>query len=483
MPSGRAGLQADKYRSNLDLYTFFLKFVISSLFYIEWFDYKTCLFHPENSFLMNNKKKSSPQLIRAVSRWQVVGLSINDVIGSGVYLLPAAAALLLGPLSIWAVLLAGIAVALLILCFAEASSYFDEPGGAYLYTREAFGDFAGFQVGWMTWLARVTSVASLSAGFALALGYLWPGATEGWGRTLVIASSLGILTWINVLGVKEGAKMAVFLTITKSLPLLIFIGVGIFFINKDLLVGEVPTLNFDSLSEAVLLLLFAYCGFENTPGAAGEFKNPQRDIPFALLTMVAIVTLIYTLVQWVAVGTLADLAYSDSPLAESAAEFAGPALAVVMTLGAMISIFGNVGNSTLVGPRYLYALAQDGFGHRILAKVHSRYRTPAVAIIVQSGIALALALSGSFVELAMLSIIARLATYAGTVAALPVLRKKFGHRKKAFRLPGGNIIPLIALGLCLIFLLSASIGNLIAGILALMVGAVIFYLRSPKKDP
>jgi APA family basic amino acid/polyamine antiporter len=439
------------------------------------------LFHPENPFSMNNKNQSPPKLIRAVTRWQVVGLSINDVIGSGVYLLPAAAALLLGPLSIWAVLIAGLAVALLILCFAEASSYFDEPGGAYLYTREAFGEFIGFEVGWMTWLARVTSVASLSVGFALAMGYLWPGATEGWGRALVITISLGILTWINVIGVKEGAKMAVFLTIAKSLPLLLFIGVGIFFIEGDLLVGGIPDLSFTSLSEAVLLLLFAYCGFENTPGAAGEFKNPQRDIPFALLTMVALVTIIYTLVQLVAVGTLPGLAYSDSPLAESAAQFAGPAIAIIMTLGAMISIFGNVGNSTLVGPRYLYALAQDGFGHKVLAKVHSRFRTPAVAIVTQSGIALALALSGSFVELAMLSIIARLVTYAGTVAALPILRKKFGHKEKAFRLPGGNTIPLIALGLCLVFLVSATVANLIAGSLALLVGAGIYYLRSSKR--
>ena len=431
---------------------------------------------------MTNKNESPPKLIRAVTRWQVVGLSINDVIGSGVYLLPAAAALLLGPMSIWAVLLAGFAVAILILCFAEAASYFDEPGGAYLYTKEAFGDFIGFEVGWMTWLARVTSVASLSVGFALAMGYLWPGATEGWGRAAVITSSLAILTWVNVIGVKEGAKMAVILTIAKSLPLILYIGIGVFFINGDLLVEDMPEVSFTSLSEAVLLLLFAYCGFENTPGAAGEFKNPKRDIPFALLAMVALVTLIYTLVQLVAVGTLPGLAQSDSPLAESAAQFAGPGVAVILTVGAMISIFGNVGNSTLVGPRYLYALAQDGFGHKNLAKVHPRFHTPAVAIVVQSGIALVLALSGSFVELAMLSIIARLVTYAGTVAALPILRKRFGHRKSAFKLPGGNIIPFIALGLCCIFLISATVANLIAGTLALMVGAALYYFRASSRN-
>lgn len=430
--------------------------------------------------MKNQKQQSEPKLIRAVTRWQIVGLAINDVIGSGVYLLPAAAALLLGPFSIWAVLLAGCAVAILVLCFAEASSYFDEPGGAYLYTREAFGEFVGFEVGWMTWLARVTSVASLSVGLALSFGYLWPGATEGWGRVLIITLSLVLLTWVNVIGVKQGAKVAVFLTVTKSVPLVVFICIGIFAIKGDLLSAENPSYTFDSISEAVLLLLFAYCGFENTPGAAGEFKNPKRDIPFALLTMVFLVTLVYTLVQLVAVGTLPGLAQSDSPLTESAASFSGPWIAVLMSVGAIISIFGNTSNSTLVGPRYLYALAQDGFGHKILARVHPRYHTPAVAILVQSGIALALALSGSFVGLAMLSIIARLATYAGTAAALPILRKRFPDKKNVVRLPGGNTIPIIALVLCAVFLISTTLGNLIAGAIALLVGGLIYYFRSDK---
>ena len=425
--------------------------------------------------------KDSPQLVRTVSRWQLVGLSINDVIGSGVFLLPAAAAILLGGASIWAVFLAGCAVAILVLCFAEASSYFDEAGGAYLYTREAFGEFVGFEVGWMTWLARVTSVASLSVGFALATSYLWPAAAEGWGRILVITTSLGFLTWINVIGVRQGAKMAVFLTIAKSIPLLAFIGIGVFAIDWNLITTDTPPIAFDSLSEAVLLLLFAYVGFENTPAAAGEYKNPKTDVPFAMLIMVLVVTIIYTLVQLVAVGTYPALAESESPLADAGSYFAGTGMALLMTIGAMVSIFGNVGNTTLIGPRYLYALAKDGYGFKALAKIHPRYRTPAVAILVQSGLALILAISGSFVGLAMLSIIARLATYAGTAAALPILRKRFPNHPNALRLPGGYTIPILALGICLIFLISTTIENLIAGAVALIVGAVIFYFRGGDK--
>lgn len=426
-------------------------------------------------------EKSSSHFVRAVSRWQIVGLAINDVIGSGVYLLPAAAAVLLGWASIWAVFLAGFAVAILVLVFAEASSYFDEQGAAYLYTRDAFGEFIGFEVGWMTWLARVTSVASLSVGFALACSYVWPEAAGGWGRAAVITVSLAILTWVNIIGVKQGAKLAVFLTIAKSIPLLIFIGFGIFAINWDIIASsQLPPITFDSMSEAVLLVLFAYVGFENTPGAAGEYKNPKKDVPFALLTMVILVTLLYTLVQLVAVGTFPGLENSESPLAEAGDFFAGSWMGILLTVGAMISIFGNVGNTTLIGPRYLYALAKDGFGFQVLANIHPKYRTPAVAILTQSSIALILALSGSFVGLAMLSIIARLVTYGGTAAALPILRKKYGDRKDAVKLPGGYTIPIIALLLCVVFLVSTTVENLIAGAIALLVGAIIYYFRRRK---
>lgn len=421
---------------------------------------------------------SRPALRRAVSRWEIVGLAVNDVIGSGVYLLPAAAAFLLGPASLWAVLLAGGAVALLVLCFAEAASYFDEPGGGYIYTREAFGAFVGFEVGWMTWLARIASVASLSNGFAQALGFLWPDATVGITRALVIATPLALLTWINVVGVKSGARTAVVLSITKVLPLLFLIVIGLPAIDVGALF-PIPMPRTDVLGEAALLLLFAFAGFENTAAAAGEYKNPRRDVPFALLTMIVGVTILYFLIQLVALGTLPDLAerVEGSPLAAAATLLVGTWAGIVMTIGAAVSIEGNVGNTTLMGPRYLFALAEDGFGPRALASVHPRWRTPYVAIIVQSTIALALALSGSFVQLAMLSIVARLATYMGTAAAVPVLRRKFPRTESTVRLPGGPLIPIAALALCIVFLLSATVWNLVAGAVALVIGLLLYAFR------
>ena len=161
-------------------------------------------------------------LLRAVSRWEIVALSVNDVIGSGVYLiLPVAAAQLLGPASIWAILAAGFAVLLLVLCFAEASSLFDRPGGAIVYTRAAFGNFVGFEVGWMTWIARISSIAGLSVFFARAVGYLWPAARGGVGKWATIVLPLLVLTWINDRGVKSGARTAVVLAWGKVLPLVL----------------------------------------------------------------------------------------------------------------------------------------------------------------------------------------------------------------------------------------------------------------------
>jgi amino acid transporter len=415
-------------------------------------------------------------LVRAVSRWEIVGLAVNDVIGSGVYLLPASAAMLLGSASVLAVIVAGVAVALLVLCFAEAASYFEETGSGYLYTRTAFGPFLGFQVGWMTWLARVASVAALSAGAAQAAAFLWPGADHGGARTAIIALPLALLTWINVVGVKQGARAAVGLSIAKSLPLIGFVAVGLPHIDGSR-VANLQLPDGGRLGEAALLLLFAYSGFENTAAAAGEFTNPRRNVPFALVTMIIFVTLLYSLVQLVAVGTLPSLAESESPLAEAAAAMLGPSAALVMTLGALISIEGNIGATTLAGPRYLFALAREGFGPAGLARIHPRWRTPAVAIVVQSTIALALALSGSFVALVKLSIIARLATYLGTASALLVLRRKFAAQESHLRLPGGPAIPLAAIALCLALLASATAPDLIAAGIALGIGSIIYLLR------
>ena len=394
------------------------------------------------------------------------------------YLLPAATAALMGGASLWAILAAGLAVSLLVLCFAEAASHFDEPGSGYLYAREAFGPFIGFEVGWMTWITRIATSASLANGFAQALGFLWPEAAAGAGRVLVMGAALALFAWINVVGVRSGARAAAGLAVAKTLPLLLLVTVGIISIDIGSVVAAAP-LSTRGLSQAALLLLFAYAGFENSAAVAGECRNPRRDIPRALITMIASVTTLYFLIQLVALGTLPDLGARSggAPLAEAAARLMGGWGGVLLTAGAAVSILGTIGGSTLNGPRYLFAMADDGFGPRVFARVHPRWRTPYVAIPTQTSLAFILALSGSFVQLALLSVIARLAMYIGTAAAVPVLRRKFPPTEETIVLPGGPTIPIAALLLCLVFLAGAEPRNLVMGAIALLVGAVIYALR------
>jgi amino acid transporter len=421
---------------------------------------------------------AAPQLRRVVSRWEVVALALNDVIGSGVYLLPATAAALLGGASPLAVLLAGFAVLLIVLCFAEAASLFDAPGSGAVYARAAFGEFAGWQVGWMTWLARVASVGSLSAGFAQALGALWPAAASEPARSLIISALIVGLGALNVRGVKAGARAGAALALAKLLPLLALIACGAFAIEWSRFASaSAPSLA--GLREAALLLLFAYAGFENTAAAAGEHRDPRRDVPFALLVQIGVVTALYALVQLVVVGVLADPANSASPLADAMRAVTGEAGAALLGLGALVSIAGTNAGTILAGPRYLYAIAQSGALPAWLARIHPRFHTPHLAIAAQCAASLPLALTGSFAELAALSVIARLTTYVGTAAAVIVLRRRMPASARSVRLPFGPAIPLAAIAVCALLASAATRANLVAGAGALAVGGALWWRRKP----
>ncbi|MEM9558509.1 MAG: APC family permease [Acidobacteriota bacterium] len=421
-----------------------------------------------------------PALERAVPRWQVLALAVNSVVGSGIYLLPAAAAATLGAASVGAVPLAGLVVFLVVACFAEAGSRFDQPGSAYLYTREAFGEFPGFTVGWMAWLTRVASVASLTVGLADAVTFLLPSAGAGSVRTAMIVGPLVLLTVINVVGVRAGAGAAALLAIAKLVPLALFVAVGLFVASPATALAQEPT-RAGGLGATALLLLYAYAGFENTAAPAGEYRDPRRDVPFALFAHLALVVVLYTAVQWVALGVLPGLAASTTPLADAAAVFLGPWGLALLGVGGVVSILGTASDSVLSGPRYLLALARDGYGPRGVAAIHPRFHTPAMAIVVQAAIALPLALTGSFVGLAALSVVARLITYVGTAAAVPVLRRRQG--RAPLTLPGGPTIPLAAIAVALALATSAERSNLVAAGVALLVGAGVFALRRRDTKP
>jgi APA family basic amino acid/polyamine antiporter len=402
-------------------------------------------------------------------------MCLNGVIGAGVFLLPHESYVILGPFSLWAPLLFAIPVFILALCFAEASSHFDQPGGAYLYARAAFGSFIGFETGWMNWLARVTSLASLTNGFVVALGEIWPTLTIGTPRVCIIIAMLVILTAIHIAGIRYGAGSIYVLTIGKVLPLVGFIVVAIAFWKTNPVPGSLTLPGQGTnWSEAALFMLFAYAGFENLGVPAGEFKNPRRDMPLALLVGIVAIAVIYSLVQLGAMSASPDLSASKTPVATAAAALIGPVGALIVTVGALVSMAGTNSGTVLEGSRMLYAISLDRrLG--LLSYIHSRFHTPTFAILVHSSFALALALGGTFRELALLSTVARLATYLVTCLALPRLRKL----NEGFRTPG-LILPILGTLVSLTFVFSLDLRKITAGAIALLIGAAVYGLSHKR---
>ena len=419
----------------------------------------------------------SGKLVRTVGFWGLVAMCINAVIGSGVFLLPYESYKLLGPFSLWAPLLFAIPVFILALNFAEAASHFTEPGGAYLYAKTALGDFAGFETGWMNWIARVTSLASLSNGFVLALALLIPGLKTGLPRAAVIVGTLLFLAGIHYVGVKYGAASIYVFTFGKLVPLIGFILLALFVWKSNPIPASFDVPAGANWGEVALFMLFAYAGFENLGVPAGEYKNPRRDLPLALLLGIFIIAVIYVLVQLGAMSAVPDLSQSDTPIASAAATLIGPIGAIVVTIGALMSMAGTNSGTMLEGSRMLYALS---LGRRMgpLSYVHPRFHTPTVAIAIHASVALIAALAGSFRTMALISAGARLVTYLMTCIAVPRLRKL----NEGFRTPG-LIVPTLGVLVSLTFVMTMieEPKRVLALVIGLALGAVLYFVSTPRK--
>ena len=411
-----------------------------------------------------------PALKRALGPWDLTAIGVNQVIGAAVFLMPALVAAQVGSWSTVAVLAVGGLSMLIALCFAEASSRVESTGGAYIYTREAFGRFIGFEVGWMTWFTRVASWAGVAYGLTIYLARYWPALGQGTGRGVFLTIVFAVLTAINIRGIRQSSWVVNAMTIGKLLPLAIFVIGGLAFVEWWRLV-PVPPLPVEQAPAALLYLIFAFGGYEVVPVPAGEAQRPERDMPFAMIMTIVIVTLVTILVQIVAQGVLPAVETSAAPLADGAVIFLGAAGALLLTVGAVISTGGNNMGQSISGSRSLFALAEQGDLPRPLAWVHPRWRTPVPAILVTSGCALALALTGSFAALALASAVSRLLVYAGTAAAVLALRRR---GRAPFTIPGGPVVPIAALVVCLSLVAGATVDQFVTGGVALVVGAVLY---------
>lgn len=412
-------------------------------------------------------------LVRGIGRWDLIAVAINGIIGAGIFGLPSKVFALIGPASVIAFIACALVVTLIILCFAEVSSRFRETGGPYLYARAAFGPAVGFEVGWLMWLARLTAFAANCNLLIDYLGYFWPAATAPYWREAIIIAVVVLLAAVNMVGVRDAALVSNVFTVGKLIPIILFIAVGLFFITpQNFSSATGPT--YSAFSTSVLMLIYAFTGFEMAVIPAGEIRNPQRNLPLAILTAIAIVALLYILIQIVCIGTLPELATSTRPLADASLRFWGAAGGAIISAGVIVSIIGNLNVLILAGSRLPFAMAEGGGLPRFVSATHRRFRTPYVAILITTAVMLALTLPSSFYKQVNLSVIARLLSYALTCAALLVLRRKSDVPSPIFKAPAGVAVAITALALSAWLLSNSTLADARDSAIAAAIGLLIY---------
>ena len=412
-------------------------------------------------------------LVRGIRRWDLVAIAINGIIGAGIFGLPSRVYDLIGTYSLIAFVACALVVALIILCFAEVSSRFDDTGGPYRYAREAFQPAVAFEIGWLIWLARMTAFAANCNLLINYLSFFWLPATTPFWRASIIVLVVMALAVINLLGIRQAAIVSNAFTIGKLVPIIIFIAAGLFFLNPQAYeFGASPTTA--DFSKSVLLLVYAFTGFEMATIPAGEVRDPQRNLPRALLIAILVVAILYIMIQVVCVGTLPGLGSSQKPLADAGSQFLGAAGGAIISAGAIISITGNLNILLLSGSRLPFAMAEQKQLPAFVGSIHAKFFTPYVSILITAGLMLFLTLKSSFVAALTISTIARLVTYAATCLALPVFRIRRETPAAAFRLPGGSIIAILSLLLIVWLLYNATLNEVRATGYAAATGLLIY---------
>ena len=400
------------------------------------------------------QKTAQADLVRGIRRWDLVAITINGIIGAGIFGLPARVYSLIGTYSLIAFVVCALVVALIILCFAEVGSRFRETGGPYLYARETFGPTVAFEIGWLIWLARITAFAANCNLMINYLSFFWTPATSSFWRPTIIVVVVAVLAVVNLVGVRQAAVVSNVFTIGKLIPIIGFIVAGLFFISPAAYTFQASP-SAGAFSQSVLLLIYAFTGFEMAAIPAGEIKEPQKYLPRALLIALGVVATLYILIQVVCVGTLPELAQSTKPLADAGSRFLGAAGGAIISVGAIISITGNLNILLLSGSRIPFAMAEQKQLPTPIGKVHSSFLTPYIAILLTAAVMLFLTLKSSFVAALTVSAIARLVTYAATAVALIVLRRRTGVPAAEFKLPAGSLIATLSL-ILIVWLLANS---------------------------
>ncbi|HKC39456.1 MAG TPA: APC family permease [Gemmatimonadales bacterium] len=416
---------------------------------------------------------TTPTLVRVMGRWTVTALVINAILGSSIFGLPSVIARSLGSASAWAWLIGAAGNAVIIVCFAEVASRFTQAGGAYLYANAALGRLPGILVGWLAYLTRVSAVAAGANLFTVNLAEFFPGVARETVRIAVLTVLLGLFATINYRGARGGARLSNIFTIGKLVPLAIFVVAGIAWVatHTAAVPAAVASPTGRDWLQALLLIGFAYGGFDGAMFAMGEAKEPRRDAPFALGTAIVFLTVLYTGVQILVNAALPDPGAADRPLAAAARVFLGPSGAALLAGGALLSLVGFLSANFLNGPRLTYALSEHRDAPAALGSIHGRFRTPHVSILLFAVLVWALAAYGSFQWNATLSAVTRLFIYGSTCLALIVLRRT-QPGGAWLQVPGGPVLAAVGIGFCALLAARMGRAELLAIALVTVLGLV-----------
>jgi basic amino acid/polyamine antiporter, APA family len=386
------------------------------------------------------RTEGQPQLLRTLGPWDLTAISLNTIIGSGIFLLPATAAAAVGLWAPLAFLVAGLLSLLFAMSFAEAAGRFSSTGGPYLAAKAAFGGFVGFEVAWIFWLSRLAAVGAACNIFLSYFALFLPAVAAPLPRIAVITGLVLTVTLVNLRGARTGSTLTNIVTVAKLAPLVVLAIGGALAVTDAPPAVATPLIAGD-FWRAVLLVAFAFGGFEVATVPGGESANPQRDVPRALFLSIAGAMLLYVVLQWVLFALYPDLATSTRPLADATTVLIGSSGAALIGAAALISTAGYVLGASLVVPRITFALAEQGHFPAVFARVHARYHSPWVAIAVHGIVTWVLAVSLNFFSLVLVNVLARLIVTGVTCGAVLRLRST-APTAGSYRAPFGPLIPL-----------------------------------------
>lgn len=412
-------------------------------------------------------------LKRGIRKWDLVLLVINSIIGAGIFGLPSKIFGLSGIYSLLAFVVCAAVIMVFILCFAEVASQFDKTGGPYIYILTAFGRFPAFIMGWLLILSRIFNYATLINLLVIYLSYFSETFNQPVARACCIVVISAVLGYINHIGVKNSTRVSTIITVAKLLPLTAFIIIGLFSIDRGLL-SHSKAFELSSFTTSILLLVFAFGGFESILVNSGEIEKPNKNIPFALITAAIFVAIYYCLIQLVSIGTLPGLAVSEKPLAEAADNFIGHG-GSIMAIGALVSITGTLNVLMLSGSRLPFALSIEKQLPPFLSYVHPKYRTPTRSLLVMFFIVAVVSVAWSFFAALAIASIVRILVYLMVCAALIKLRRKNKTPGTYFKIRYGYFFAIAGIILS-IWLLTASKRNEIIAVLVCIIIGIILYM-------